>query len=98
MASSTTATIDKSELSPEVQHLSGLSLQRYVDKLNHLGIRDPYLMPESMLVNLKEYEQNNVKPDEIPDLSHQDIFYYLLDQYVLRKCNIFIKETSYSTP
>ena len=70
------------DLGQEVQHLDGLSKQRYLDKLNFLQIQDPYLMPNSMFVDVKEYEKNNLGPESVPDMTHHDIFHYLIDKYV----------------
>ena len=67
-------------LGKEVQHLSGQNKQRYVDKLNFLAIRDPYLMPTSMFQDLHQYEKSNIKSEQVPDISHEDIFHYCVDK------------------
>ncbi len=67
-------------LGQEVQHLDGPSKQRYIDKLNFLSIRDPYTMPPVMFTDIHQYEKNNVKSDQVPDMSHEDIFHYCVDK------------------
>ncbi len=67
-------------LSPEVQHLDAETKKRYLEKLNYLGTRDPYIMPSSMFTDIKKFETLNLKASDLPDINEQEIFHYLVDR------------------
>lgn len=65
-----------SDLSSEVQHLTGIVKDRYVDKLNELGIRDPYSTPQSLFVKLTP----TLEEAQVPDIHYMDLCNFLLDK------------------
>ena len=58
-------------LSDVVLHLQNKEKDRYITKLQALGIQDPYSVPAALYIDIKSSES-------LPLLEHPDIFLYLL--------------------